>query len=62
MIDLSDVNFIDEIGKGLLRELGDEGAEFVAKGVYTTCLLENLTSSGRAVVRTPKNKGKLVHG
>ena len=46
VIDLSDVTFIDEMGKGLLSELGDEGAEFVARDVYTAYLLENLRSRG----------------
>ena len=42
VIDLSDVTLIDERGEGLLRELKDEGAEFVASGPYTKYLLENL--------------------
>jgi hypothetical protein len=41
------VTLIDERGEGLLRELKDEGAEFVAKGVYTKHLLENLNSPAR---------------
>jgi hypothetical protein len=61
VVDLSDVNLIDELGKGLLGELRDEGAEFVARGVYTKYLLENLKSKGRAVVRHPKNKHELIH-
>jgi anti-anti-sigma regulatory factor len=44
VIDLSDVTFIDESGEGLLGELRDEGAEFVARGVFTKHLLENLKS------------------
>jgi hypothetical protein len=44
VIDLSDVTSIDESGEGLLGELRDEGAEFVARGVYTKHLLENLKS------------------
>ena len=44
VIDLSDVTCVDESGEGLLGELRDEGAEFVAKGVYTNHLLENLKS------------------
>ena len=44
VIDLSDVTLIDEPGERLLGELRDEGAEFVAKGVYTRHILENLTS------------------
>ena len=42
MIDLSDVTLIGERGERLLGELRDEGAEFVAKGVYTRHILENL--------------------
>ena len=44
VIDLSDVILIDESGEGLLCELRHDGAEFVARGVYTKHLLENLTS------------------
>jgi hypothetical protein len=43
VIDLSDVTFIDESAEGLLGQLKDEGAEFVAGGVFTKHLLENLT-------------------
>jgi hypothetical protein len=44
VIDLSDVTLIDTGGEGLLGDLRDEGAEFVARGVYTKHLLENLRS------------------
>ena len=44
VIDLSDVTCIDQRGEGLLGELSQEGAEFVAGGVYTQHLLENLNS------------------
>ena len=44
VIDLSDVTLIDKSGESLLGELRDEGAEFVATGVYTKHLLENLKS------------------
>lgn len=44
VIDLSDVTLIDTRGESLLGELRDEGAEFVATGVYTKHLLENLKS------------------
>ena len=44
VIDLRDVTLIDESGEGLLGELRNEGAEFVAKGVYTKHILENLKS------------------
>jgi hypothetical protein len=42
VIDLSDVILIDESAQELLGELRDQGAEFVARGVYNTHLLENL--------------------
>jgi hypothetical protein len=42
VIDLIDVTCIDACGEKLLRELQDEGAEFVASGLYTKHLLENL--------------------
>ena len=42
VIDLSDVTSIDEKGEALLGELKDDGAEFLARGVYTRHLLENL--------------------
>ncbi len=42
VIDLSDVTSIDEKGEALLAELRDQGAEFIASGVYTRHLLENL--------------------
>lgn len=44
VIDLSDVTLIDERGERLLGDLRDEGAEFVARGVYTKHLLETLRS------------------
>ena len=45
LIDLRDVTLIDESGEGLLRELRNDGAEFVAKGVYTKHILENLNNN-----------------
>jgi hypothetical protein len=44
VFDLSDVTSIDERGEALLGELKNEGAEFLARGVYTKHLLENLRS------------------
>jgi hypothetical protein len=57
VIDLSDVTLIDERAEGLLGELKDEGAEFVAKGVYTRHLLENLKSTERLPLRTNGRAG-----
>ena len=51
VIDLSDVTLIDGSGEGLLGELRNEGAEFVARGVYTRHLLENLKSKNERPVR-----------
>jgi hypothetical protein len=68
VIDLSDVTLIDERGERLLGELKDQGAEFVARGVYTRHLLENLrtnkeersrlqlTDDGRAITRSSAPK------
>ena len=42
VIDLSDVTVIDKSGEELLAALREEGAEFVARGVYTKHVLENL--------------------
>jgi hypothetical protein len=44
VVDLSEVTSIDERGQALLAELKDEGAEFLARGVYTRHLVENLKS------------------
>jgi ABC-type transporter Mla MlaB component len=44
VIDLSEVTCIDACGEELLSELKDEGAEFLAKGLYTKHLIENLKS------------------
>jgi hypothetical protein len=42
VFDLTDVTFIDEQGERLLEELRNAGAEFVAPGVATKYLIENL--------------------
>jgi hypothetical protein len=44
VIELNDVTLIDENGEGLLQDLKCEGAELVARGVYTRHLIENLKS------------------
>ena len=44
VVDLSDVTFIDESGEKLLSEMGSDGAEFIAGGVETKDLLQNLKS------------------
>jgi len=42
VVDLKDVTFIDESGEALLSEMRAAGAEFIASGVETKHLLENL--------------------
>jgi hypothetical protein len=51
VVDLSDVTFIDEVGERSLRVLNEEGAEFVATGVDTRDLLENLKANGKRSLR-----------
>jgi anti-anti-sigma regulatory factor len=53
VIDLSDVTVIDKSGEELLAELRDEGAEFVARGLYTRHLLENLRSKVEQQIPRP---------
>src|SRR5580698_634117 len=42
VVDLTDVTFIDESGERLLSEMRGKGVEFVAAGVDTKHLLEDL--------------------
>jgi hypothetical protein len=42
LVNLNDVTFIDENGEGLLSEMRSAGVEFVAAGVETKHLIENL--------------------
>jgi hypothetical protein len=51
VIDLSDVTFIDESGEALLREMQRQHVEFVARGVETRHILENLAARERPQVR-----------
>ena len=51
VLDLSDVTFIDESGERLLSEMHKTGVEFVAAGVDTKDLLQNLTAKGRRPLR-----------
>jgi hypothetical protein len=48
VLDLCDVTLIDESGERLLAEMRNSGAEFVAAGVATRYLLENLCAPGPA--------------
>jgi anti-anti-sigma regulatory factor len=51
LIDLSDVTFIDEGGERLLQEMRKEGAEFLARGVDTRDILENLCAQEKRPLR-----------
>ena len=42
LVDLTDVTFIDRKGEAALAELMNQGAEFLATGVYTKGMLSNL--------------------
>lgn len=50
-MDLSDVTFIDESGERLLADMRTAGAEFLAAGVETRHLLDNLKTSGEKPLR-----------
>ena len=47
VVDVVDVTFVDERGERALADMMMDGAEFVARGVYTKSLLENLSERGK---------------
>ena len=51
VVDLTDVTFIDESGEKLLSEMRLDGVKFVAAGVDTKYLLENLKAKGQRPLR-----------
>ncbi|HLX43369.1 MAG TPA: hypothetical protein VKR43_08035 [Bryobacteraceae bacterium] len=51
VVDISDVIFIDEDGEALLRAMKADGARFVARGVDTKHLIENLKTKGKRPLR-----------
>ncbi len=51
VLDLSDVTFIDESGEKLLSDMRSSGAKFVAAGVDTKHLLDNLRAKGKRTLR-----------
>ena len=51
VLDLSEVTFIDEAGERLLSDMGSAGAKFVAAGVETRHLLDNLKGNGKKPLR-----------
>jgi hypothetical protein len=51
LVDLSEVTFIDEGGERLLSEMRSVGAKFVAAGIETKHLLDNLRVKGEPALR-----------
>ncbi len=51
VVDISDVTFIDGEGEELLRAMNVDGARFVARGVDTRHLLDNLKTRGKRSLR-----------
>jgi hypothetical protein len=51
VVHLSDVTFIDENGERLLSEMRNAGVRFVATGIETKHLIENLKSKGERTLR-----------
>ena len=52
IVDLNEVTFIDKSGERLLRILCRKGVQFIADGLYTKHLVENLTITCKR--KTPK--------
>jgi hypothetical protein len=51
VVDLNDVTFIDDEGEMLLADMQGAGVEFIATGVETKHLLENLKGEGAKMSR-----------
>jgi hypothetical protein len=47
VVDLSEVTLIDKHGERMLRMMADAGVQFVACGVYTKHVVENLKTQGK---------------
>jgi hypothetical protein len=47
IVDLNEVTFIDKSGERLLRMLARDGAEFIASGIYTKHVLDEITAKLR---------------
>ena len=60
VVDLREVISIDEAGQQLLAEFSDEGAQFVATGIYVKHILQEITdkqsrrSAAKSGIQTPK--------
>ncbi len=51
VVDLSDVTFIDERGERILRAMRHQGVQFIARGVDTKQLLEDLGNNRQRPLR-----------
>jgi len=52
VLDLTSVTFIDDLGKHVLKRILGLGAEFVASGCHTRCIVEELLGFEQKPVRT----------
>jgi outer membrane protein TolC len=50
IVDLNEITFVDKNGERLLRAMVREGAQCIARGIYTKHILENLTTRGKRSV------------
>ena len=48
VVDLTGVTFVDVEGKALLTRMWQQGARFHASGSFNTCIVEEITTNGRA--------------
>jgi outer membrane protein TolC len=47
IVDLNEIKFIDKSGRRLLRIMAKEKAQFIASGIYSKHILENLTAKSK---------------
>jgi anti-anti-sigma regulatory factor len=55
VVDLNEVTFIDKTGERLLRTLARCGAQFIASGLYTRHILDQITAKSRPRSSAPKS-------
>ena len=48
IVNLNEVTFVDKCGERLLRMLARDGAEFIASGIYTKRVLDEITVNLRS--------------
>ena len=62
IVDLNEVTFIDKSGERLLCMLARNGAEFIASGIYTKHVLDEITDRLRPNDSTSKPRDEKVRG